>query len=121
MADRVAEEEKRVVDDICCTMSYLSDVFTSLSSSFTASTSLVERAQLLAKLIHLYKHYIIDLWQIASKHVPNVPPMPEYPVIALDLQDADTAERTDDAANNYIDLDYDTDSDEDSIDDGIDD
>ena len=97
LVDRVSEEEHRVVVDIRCTMNYFSELYESLLTDFNASMCTIERAQLVAKLVHLHKYYMRDLWKVAFKHIQPVPPMPQCNAETLHILDTVKSESTDDA------------------------
>jgi hypothetical protein len=67
LRDRSVEEQKRIIDDIRCTLQYFAQLHNILSAAVDSYDDASERAILLQKLYRL-ELYMPSLWRVAAKH-----------------------------------------------------
>jgi len=114
--DRVVEEEKRVGEDIRCSIEYFFKLHDSMSTSFEETSDIGKRAEILAKLFNMLQ-LVNELWRVGIKHISDVHNLPESIRDRLKLFKPPSTpselscESETDVDNVYIDLDYDVDSD----------
>jgi hypothetical protein len=67
LRDRSVEEQKRIIDDIRCTLQYFAQLHNIISAAVDSYDDASERAILLQKLYRL-ELYMPNLWRVAAKH-----------------------------------------------------